>query len=167
VRDNLKTFLIGQIREGKTPTEIGQSLSTHFNEFPGWQADRVGRAETRDSVNAATLFVGEAAKVKYTKMHDGEEHDEDCRKRNGKLATIKEAWKQLRKEHPYGTLEFELAPRATFSVETDLNIAGATYDPETNVAWVGANLSDDDFNQFIYELADYLESQNGVAHAVD
>jgi len=168
VRDNLKTFLINEIREGKTPTEIGQNISNHFNEFPGWQANRVGRAETRDSVNAGTLFVGEAAKVKYTRMHDGEEHDEECRKRNGKLATIKEAWKELRKEHPYGTLGFELLPRATFSVEHVKTLddnSPALFDPEKNTAFVTMNLSDDDLQTFFNEVIDYVSNGNGVAHA--
>jgi hypothetical protein len=165
VRDNLRTFLVNEIREGKTPTEIGQGISAHFNEFPGWQANRVGRAETRDSVNAATLFVGEAANVKYTKMHDGEEFDAECRKRNGKLATIKEAWKQLRKEHPYGTLGFELVPRATFSIEYVKGDDGAVYDPDKDTAYIGVNLSDDDIEQFMDELVEHVSNQNGAVHA--
>lgn len=117
VKNELRDFLVREIREGKSSEEIADDIRAHFTGFEGHKADRVARSEVRDAVNAASLIVSEAASLRYVRATDGEEFDEECRKRNGKLFTVKEAWKELHKEHPYGTLGFEPIARANFSIE--------------------------------------------------
>lgn len=117
VDDEFREFLVSRIREGKSEKEIGQEISDHFSEFPTWKAARVARSEVRDAVNAATLMTGESAGLKYTRMTDGTEHDEDCADRNGKLATIRESWNIMTKEHSNGTLGFDLIERVDFSID--------------------------------------------------
>ena len=93
-------FLVGSIRDGQGPKEIGDGIQAHFESTPSTRADRVARSETRDAVNAATLLSGQAAGIRYVRASDGEDFDEECARRNGRLFTIREAWKELRKEHP-------------------------------------------------------------------
>jgi hypothetical protein len=77
----------------------------------------VARSEIRDTVNAATLLGGESAKIRYVRASDGVNFDPTCANRDGKLMTIREAWREIRKEHPYGTLGFQLIPRFNFSIQ--------------------------------------------------
>ena len=100
----------------KALRRLATALQAHYESTPQVRADRVGRSETRDSVNAATLLSGQAAGIRYVRASDGEDFDEECARRNGRLYTIREAWKELRKEHPNGTLGFDLIPRANFSI---------------------------------------------------
>lgn len=116
-KDELRSFLVARMREDKSPKEIADAIRDHFDGISTTHADRIARSETRDAVNAATLISGEAASIKYTRAVDGEDFDEDCADRNGKLFTIKEAWKEMRKEHPNGTLGFQLIPRVDFSIK--------------------------------------------------
>lgn len=135
VRDELRAFIADQIMEGKSSTEIADDIRAHFSGFEGHKADRVARSEVRDAVNAATLLNGEAAGVRYTRATDGETFDKDCADRNGKLFTVREAWREIRKEHPYGTLGFKLVPRISFSVETVSELPEAAGDDPTITAW--------------------------------
>ena len=115
-KEEMRGFLVDAIREGQGPKEIGDSITAHYESTPTTRADRVARSETRDAVNAATLLSGQAAGIRYVRASDGEDFDEECARRNGRLYTIREAWKELRKEHPNGTLGFDLIPRANFSI---------------------------------------------------
>lgn len=117
-KEQLRTLLANNIREGKSPKEIGDVIVSHFEQMPFSRADRIARSETRDAVNAATLLTGEAAGIKYAQAKDAQLGPTDalCEKRDGKLYTIKEAWKEMRKTHPNDTLEFNLIPRADFSI---------------------------------------------------
>lgn len=117
IKDELRAFIADQIREGRTSTEIADEVRAHFTGFEGHKADRVARSETRDVVNAGNLFAAKSAGLRYVRASDGENFDPDCAKRNGKLFTITEAFKELRKEHPYGTLGFNPIVRANFSIE--------------------------------------------------
>jgi hypothetical protein len=135
VRDELRAFIADQIVEGFSSTEIADNIRAHFSGFEGHKADRVARSEIRDAVNAATLLNGEAAGVRYTRAVDGEMFDAECADRNGKLFTVKEAWREIRKEHPYGTLGFKLVPRMNFSVETVSVLPDGAGDDPDITAW--------------------------------
>ena len=173
LKDEIRDFLVNQIRDGKTSDEIADNLTSHFGNgtFPATKADRVARSETRDAVNAATLIAGEATGVKYVKAHDGEEFDEECRKRNGKLFTVREAWREMRKEHPYGTLAYELVPRINLSVKMveelpeDKEGSFAFFDDDTSTAYVLRALPDETANEYLYTLATHLSS-NGRGNKV-
>lgn len=173
LKNEIRDFLVNQIRDGKTSDEIADNLTSHFGSgtFSASKADRVARSETRDAVNAATLIAGEATGVKYVKAHDGEEFDEECRKRNGKLFTVREAWREMRKEHPYGTLAYELVPRVNLSVEMVNELPEeradnfAYFDDTTDTAYVLSTLSDQAINTYLYSLGDWLctpASRNGT-----
>jgi hypothetical protein len=167
VRDELRAFIGDQIVEGKSSVEIADEIRAHFTGFEGHKADRVARSEIRDAVNAATLLNGEAASIRYARATDGENFDKDCADRNGKLYTIKEAWSQIRKEHPYGTLGFKLLPRASFSVETVAVLPdGAGDDPDTT-AWFDASTDtafmlmaqpEEDKDDFLRQVGDLVMS---------
>ena len=165
VRDELRSFLSNQIREGKTADEIADEIRAHFTGFEGAKADRVARSEVRDTVNAATLLTGEAIGLRYTRASDGNQFDAECADRDGKLFTIKEAWREIRKEHPYGTLGFDLIPRMGFSVETVHTLPdGAGDDPEitawfdssTDTAFMLADQPSEDKDEFLYCVAEML-----------
>src|SRR4051794_8344528 len=143
VRDELRAFIADQIMDGKSSTTIADDIRAHFTGFEGHKADRVARSEIRDAVNAATLINGEAANVRYARATDGHQFDKECADRDGKLFTIKEAWREIRKEHPYGTLGFKLVPRISFSVETVTEMpsnapqdAVCFYDPANQTAFM-------------------------------
>jgi hypothetical protein len=81
--------------------------------------------------------------VRYARATDGHQFDKECADRDGKLFTIKEAWREIRKEHPYGTLGFKLVPRISFSVETVTEMpsnapqdAVCFYDPANQTAFM-------------------------------
>lgn len=164
VQDELRGYLVDEIRSGSTSREIADSLVQRFDAMPLSKAERIARSETRDAVNAATLISSEAAGVKYVKQTDGEDFDEECRKRNGTLATVKEAWRNLRKEHPYGTLAFDPVPRAEFSIEFEDepfeddggNERFAYFDNETCTAYVLRNTDPDMADAFLCSVADKL-----------
>ncbi len=167
VRDELRAFIADQIVEGKSSVEIADEIRAHFTGFEGHKADRVARSEIRDAVNAATLLNGEQAGVRYARAVDGENFDKECADRNGKLFTIKEAWSQIRQEHPYGTLGFKLLPRMTFSVETvqvlpegagdDPDIT-AWFDATTDTAFMLMAQPEEDKDEFLREVADLVMS---------
>jgi len=168
-KEEMRGFLVRAIRDGQSPEEIGDSITSHYEGFPQVRADRIARSETRDSVNASTLLSGQAAGIRYVRASDGEDFDEDCANRNGKLFTIREAWREMRKEHPNGTLGFDLIPRANFSIEYVKEMpesapydSTAYFDAESETAFVIFN--SDGTDEYLMELGDWLIRQNG--HAV-
>jgi hypothetical protein len=168
-KDEMNDFLVESIREGQGPREIADNITAHFSGFSQTRADRVGRSETRDSVNAATLLSGQAAGIRYVRATDGEDFDEECRKRNGKLFTIREAWRELRKEHPNGTLAFDLIPRANFSIEYVDNMPEAApaesvayFDQDTSTAFLTVN--SEETERYLIELGDWLVKQPSNGH---
>lgn len=171
MKDEMRDFLVTNIREGKTPTEIADAITEHFDGFPATKADRIARSETRDVVNAATLIAGEATGVKYVKAHDGEEFDEDCKDRNGKLFTLKEAWRELHKEHPYGTLGYELLPRADFSIEVvdempeEMADRFAYFDDDSGTAFILSTNTHDEASAYLSALADRIIHGRGKVSA--
>lgn len=170
MRNEVQKFLINNIRDGKTPNEIAGELVEHYKSFPETKASAIARSETRDAVNAGTLISSEASGINYVKGSDGEEFDEDCKERNGTLYTIKEAWKEMRKEHTYGTLGFDPVPRAEFSIQPVSTMppdapenAGVFFNNETSTAYVLADVPDEDCKLFLSQLSDWLTNHsNGV-----
>lgn len=169
-KGEMRDFLVHEIQEGNGPKEIGDNIVAHFEGFPSTRADRIARSETRDAVNAATLLSGEAAGIRYVRATDGEDFDEECKDRNGRLFTVREAWKELRKEHPNGTLGFDLIPRANFSIEYVREMPGEApedsigyFDQESETAFIIFN--SDGTDEYLTELGDWLVKQNGHAHA--
>ncbi len=167
IRDELRAFLVANIREGKTSAEIADEIRAHFSGFEGAKADRVARSEVRDTVNAATLLTGEAIGLRYTRASDGNQFDSECADRDGKLLTIREAWREMRKEHPYGTLGFDLIPRLAFSVETvqvlpdgagDDPETTAWFDSDTDTAYMLLDQPQEDKDEFLYCVADLVMS---------
>jgi hypothetical protein len=172
-KEEMRGFLVDAIRDGQGPKEIGDSIQAHYESTPGVRADRVARSETRDAVNASTLLSGEAAGIRYVRASDGEDFDEECARRNGRLYTIREAWKELRKEHPNGTLGFDLIPRANFSIQyveampdtaPDNSIAYFDEDEATAFIVFGSEGTD----EYLTQLGEWLikaHSQNGHVEA--
>jgi hypothetical protein len=167
VRDELRAFIADQITEGYSSADIADNIRAHFTGFEGHKADRVARSETRDAVNAATLLNGEAAGIRYTRATDGEMFDKECADRNGKLFTVKEAWREIRKEHPYGTLGFKLIPRIQFSVETVKVLPDAAGEDPDTTAWFDATSQtafmlmdqpEDDKEEFLRAVGDLVMS---------
>ena len=168
-QEEMHDFLVRSIRDGKGPKEIGDDIQAHYETTPGVRADRIGRSETRDSVNAATLLSGQAAGIRYVRASDGEDFDEECARRNGRLYTIREAWRELRKEHPNGTLGFDLIPRANFSVEYVEEMPEAApdnsvafFDEASETAFIVFN--SDGTDEYLSKLGEYLiNHRNGAA----
>jgi hypothetical protein len=163
--DEVREFLITEIRDGSTPSQIADAMVVQFENFPTTKADRIARSETRDAANAATLITGEATGIKYVKAHDALKGptDKDCEERDGKLLTIKEAWRELRKEHPYGTLGFELIPRMEFSIQFVNELPPdapedhfAYFDDATSTTYVLNDLDDNEVHIYLSALADWL-----------
>jgi hypothetical protein len=103
--------------------------------------------------------------VRYARATDGELFDKECADRNGKLLTLKEAWRELSKEHPYGTLGFKLLPRLSFSVETVNTLPdGAGGDPEitawfdssTDTAFMLMDQPQEDKDEFLRQVGELV-----------
>jgi hypothetical protein len=170
-KNDMRDFLVREIQDGNGPKEIGDNIVAHFESVPSTRADRIARSETRDAVNAATLLSGEAAGIRYVRATDGEDFDAECKNRNGRLFTVREAWKELRKEHPNGTLGFDLIPRANFSIEYVEEMPEGTepgtvayFDQDSETAFIVFN--NDGTDEYLMQLGDWLVNhQNGHAHA--
>lgn len=168
-QEEMNDFLVRSIRDGKGPKEIGDDIQAHYETTPSVRADRVARSETRDAVNAATLLSGQGAGIRYVRASDGEDFDEECARRNGRLYTIREAWRELRKEHPNGTLGFDLIPRANFSVEYVEEMPEAApdnsvayFDEASETAFIVFN--SDGTDEYLSKLGEYLiNHRNGAA----
>jgi hypothetical protein len=170
-KEEMRGFVIDAIRDGQGPGEIADGITAHFEGFPTTRADRIARSETRDAVNAATLLSGQAAGIRYVRATDGEDFDEDCAARNGRLYTVREAWREMRKEHPNGTLGFDLIPRANFSIEYVSEMPDgapdesvAYFDEDSETAFIVFN--SDGTDDYLMALGDWLVNQNGNSHAV-
>ena len=157
-KDQMRDFLVREIQDGNGPKEIGDNIIANFENFPTSRADRIARSETRDAVNAATLLSGEASGVRYVRATDGEDFDADCKDRNGRLFTIREAWRELRKEHPNGTLGFDLIPRANFSIKYVEGFPEAVEAPDDITAYFDESTSTAFVIQNSDGIDDYLSS---------
>jgi hypothetical protein len=169
-RNELGNHLVNVIREGATPSEIADGLTARFQNMPRTHSDRIARSETRDVVNAATLLVADQTKTRYVQAHDGEEFDEECRKRNGKLFTRREAWKELHKEHPYGILSFKLMPRAEFAIEYVPTMPEgrdeqfAYFDDNEGVAYILHGTPEEVADEYLGNLFDKMVAKQSNGH---
>jgi hypothetical protein len=165
--DEIRDHLVNEIRDGKTASEIADGIVARFETMPLSKAERIARSETRDAINAATLISGEGAGVRYVRATDGEDFDEDCANRNGKLFTVKEAWKEMRREHPNGTLGFTLMPRVNFSIEYVNSMPEghdehlAYFDDETSTAFIMRDLDGREVESYLSQLSGVLIGVNG------
>jgi hypothetical protein len=163
----IRDHLVNEIRENKTPSEIADGLVARFETLPTSKAERIARSETRDAINAATLISGEGSGIRYVRAIDGEDFDADCANRNGKLFTVKEAWREMRKEHPNGTLGFHLMPRANFSIEFVHEMPeekaeySAWFDDESSTAYIDVSVLEGS------EIDDYLSKLSGTLIGVN
>jgi hypothetical protein len=170
-RNEMQAYLIDAIRDGKEPADIADDITSHFQDFPRSKADRIARSEFRDAMNASTLIASEGAGIRYVRATDGTDFDQECRDRNGKLFTVKEAWRELRREHPYGTLGFDPVPRANFSVRWVEEMPGDA--PDDSAGWFDDKSStlyvfenDPEAERYIEAIADYLISNNDEDYVV-
>lgn len=168
-RDSIRPFLVNAIVEGQEPEQIAIGIQEHFDEFPDWRASMIARSETRDAYNAGTLIGAQEIGLKYVRAKDAQKGptDEECEERDGKLYTIKEAWKEMPKTHPNDTLEFRPIVRANFSVKSVDELppnapeaCAAWFDNETETAYVPLNLSQDDADEFLMAVADHIEEMD-------
>jgi len=172
-KDELRNHLVNEIRDGKTPGEIADGLTARFESMPRTRADRIARSETRDVVNAATLLSGAASGIKYVKAHDAQLGPTDavCEERDGKLLTIREAWRELRKTHPNDTLGYELVPRANFSIEHVMQMPEeyadhfAYFDDDSSTVYILNGIDDTVVDEYLSAVVDKLttKSRNGYA----
>ena len=171
-KDQMQDFLVKEIQDGNGPKEIGDHIAAHFEGFSSMRADRIGRSETRDAINAATLLSGEAAGIRYVRATDGEDFDAECKDRNGRLFTVREAWKEMRKEHPNGTLGFDLIPRANFSIQYVKPEGMPEAAPEDTIGFFDRDsetayliFDSEGTDDYLIQLGDWLVRQNGHAGA--
>lgn len=164
-RDNLRPLLVNSIMDGDDSATIAKKIEEHFTDFPSWRADRIARSETRDAYNAGTLIGAEENGLRYVKAKDAQKGptDEFCEERDGKLYTVREAWKEMVKVHPNDTLGFVPIVRANFSVKTVDELppnapedAEAWFDQESETAYVPLALSDEDADEFLRAVAEVL-----------
>lgn len=165
VRDEVRNFLINEIRDGNDAKQIAENLREHFTSMSVSKADMIARSEARDAYNAATLMTGEQAELKYVRAHDGTEFDETCRDRNGKLMTINQAWRETNpsRTHPRCQLGFELIARAEFSVKTVANFPEGGPDPEETFAF----FEDSTSTAYILREADIEASERWLGLLMD
>lgn len=162
-RNELKRFLANEIRAGHTNDQIAQNIRDHFSAFPTWKADRLARTETMLAYNFATLFAGQAAGVKRVQALDAKRGstDEDCEDRNGRIYDITEAFGENFKEHPNGTLSWQLLKSTNLSVEKlprdqieDEKLAW--YDPMSDTIYMAEDISPEDEERYLIMIGQTL-----------
>lgn len=163
-RNELKTFLANQIRDGIENTEIANRIREHFADFPDWKADRLVKTEIRDAYNFATLSAGEAAGIKIVQTVDaqlGEENsDPECIERNGKFFKIKDALAEVLSEHPNGTIEVRLTKRDDLSTKyVDDAEDLATFDEENDTIIFHKDITLDQRQEYLLQLGAILEHE--------
>jgi SPP1 gp7 family putative phage head morphogenesis protein len=111
-RAQLATRLTRGLERGDSADRIANDLRAHFAEFPDWRADLIAREETKHFYNAATLFAAASAGTKQVQALDAQKGptDAECERRNGRLFSIADAWKESAREHVRGTLGWRILP---------------------------------------------------------
>jgi hypothetical protein len=165
-KDNLRSLLVNSLMEGKDAPTIAKEISDHFDEFPDWRATRIARSETRDAFNVGTLMTAMSGGLRYARAKDAQGDgptDETCKKRDGKLFTIREALRENSNTHPNDTLEWEPVARADFSIQPVDTLpkgapedAAAWFDAKTCTAYVPIELSDDDTDEFLGAVVEHI-----------
>jgi hypothetical protein len=157
VRDELSTFLAGQLGEEKAPREIAAAVREHFAQWPGWKSERLARTEARDAYNAATLLAGKQAGYRYAQASDASGGrngvtDEHCKQRNGRIFTIDEALTE--DEHPNGTLGWNIVATLDPEMIAAEDLPGdllALYDPSVGRIYVSPDAGEEDIERLLRE----------------
>lgn len=166
IRQELKNFLAEEIRKGTTENELANSVREHFSDFPDWKANRLVRTEIRDSYNFATIAAGEKAGVSVVQAIDAQlgEHrsDPECIARNGKFFKIKDALKEVIKEHPNGTIGIKLTnlksvPKVVNATEDEDTLA--FYNDDINTIILDDSLPYDEKIEYLDQLGDIFEME--------
>jgi hypothetical protein len=113
--DEIKTFLVGAVREGQSASQIAKAVEDHFAPFAAWKSERLAYAESRTALAAAQLLAARSLGVTHvTAMDasDGTDHDTDqrCIARHGKVFELDQAMTEMLDSHPNCTLHFRLIP---------------------------------------------------------
>lgn len=171
-KDHVRRHLFNEIHDGKATRDIADGLVARFENLPSSSSDRIARAETRDAVNAGTLIASEGAGIRYVRGIDKDTSPE-CQARNGKLFTVREAWKEMRKEQPYGSFGLEPVPRVNLSIEQVLNAEWpeemadhlAYFDDNTSTVYFrGEEITDEQLQNYLSSLTDRLIANGNGRH---
>ncbi len=156
VRNELRTFLAQEIREGKTNQEIADDVREHFSTFPDWKADRLARTETMLAYNFATLYAAKSAGITRVQALDAQKGptDPDCERRNGKIFDVNDAFQENLKEHPNGTLSWRLLRSTALSVQkiprdeiADSKLAW--FDPITDTIYMAEDIAPEQEEKYL------------------
>ena len=167
VKAEVASYLAEQIRQGKTGEEISQGVRDHFNEFPGWKADRLVRSEVRDAYNFATLEAGQQAGIKVVQAKDAQlgDTDAECIERNNQFYSIPQALVETLKEHPFGTLEWKLIPNVESVSEVTVEASDLEgeeigfFDEETGTIYFSDEATEFEISEFRELLGELLFSE--------
>lgn len=111
-RKQLRSYLIELQERGMSGDEMQAIMHSHFKMFAQGRAEKIVRYEVAQAYNRAVLYTAMDANKTSVKAKDaqlGEDRsDPECIARNNKIFTIKEAFEELKKEHPNGTLQFKI-----------------------------------------------------------
>jgi SPP1 gp7 family putative phage head morphogenesis protein len=151
-REELTDFIATRINAGMTDVKaLATEVREHFNEFPGWKADRLARSEIRDAYNAATLLAAQANGVDSVQAIDGTD-DPICKERNGKIFNITDAF--LEREHPNGTLGWRILPveLSWRYADDDFDMpegVNGLWDKDTNTVIFSQAVTDEERSEFL------------------
>lgn len=164
IREEVRTYLAQAIEAGQSLEEIANGVRNHFADWPDWKADRLVRTEIRNSYNYATLAAGEQAGVRIVQARDALRGptDEECEERNGQFFTIQEAFGEIAREHPNGTLAWQYTNRENLSIQRVEEIpndsdALALFDNETDTIYLRNDIPLEVEQNYLLQLGDTLE----------
>jgi hypothetical protein len=159
-KDQILDFVANRLTEGVgTSDQLARDAEAHFGSFDAWRSELAARTELRDAFNAGTLLAGQMAGVKQAQATDGVTHDEECRRRNGKVFQIEKAMSE--RDHPNGELAWKLLPP-----NTEVTVAEASEPAEDGaLAWLDdqtiyfhPSLEASDRQLFVNSVVDYLRN---------
>lgn len=114
-RQEIRTFLSDLVRRDVPTEQMPLLLRAHFSMFSEWRADQIVRTEVGRAYNMAVLLAAQDAGIKQVQAIDAqlgpERSDPHCIRRNGKIFTIEQAFKEQDEEHPNGTLQWRIVRR--------------------------------------------------------
>lgn len=148
------------LEEEKLPGQV----RAHFSEFPEWKADRLARAESRDSFNAGYLLSGKNFGFDTVQAIDARfgDTDDHCERRDGQFFTVDQALRE--KEHPWGTLGYRFMKEEvglsyvvpSKSLKTDVPGAIGHYSPEDSTIYFRADASHEDQRKLLLAVGDRM-----------
>jgi hypothetical protein len=156
-RTEVRDFIAKRLEEGVTDRkDLADEARKRFGDFPDWKADRLVRTEVRDLYNAATLFAAQSIGVDRVQALDaqvlGEDTDDDCINRNGRIFSVKQAFRE--DEHPNGTLAWRMVPVELAIEKAD--IEGAEYNEDENLLTLSNKLDDEVERRILMTVLDRI-----------